>query len=309
MPHGSVSDVLRLACCWLLLNICAPSHGAERLAVIDDMGEQVRLEKPAQRIITLSPHAAELVFYAGAARRLIGVSSNSDYPAEARNKPRIGDHSRLDRERVLALQPDLAIAWPSGNQISDLDWLRERGIPVYQSEPTQLRHISRAIRHIGLLSGNAASANSVASAFDRRLRQLRRDYRSQPPWSAFFQVWPSPLFTIGKPHLINEALAVCQIHNVFDELNASAPVVSREAVIVADPQLIIAAQAPHDMHDPFAAWRPWDSLQAVKKQRFIRVSEDLIYRPTPRILDGIASICAQLPDASAPSLLSNTTHD
>jgi iron complex transport system substrate-binding protein len=102
-------------------------------------------------------------------------------------------------------------------------------------------------------------------------------------------------YTIGQAHLINEALAVCQLENIFSTLDALAPVVSREAVIMADPDVIIAATNGAGS-DPFADWRRWPKMQAVLEKRLLEIPADLINRPTPRILDGIENLCQRLVD-------------
>ena len=99
-------------------------------------------EPPARRIISLAPHAAELVYAAGAGPYLLASVAHSDYPPAARELPRIGDAARLDRERILGFQPDLVIAWPLGNRSQDLAWLEGLGIRVYRSDPQNLAAIA-----------------------------------------------------------------------------------------------------------------------------------------------------------------------
>ena len=85
------------------------------LQVMDDTGKEVSLDKPARRIVSLAPHLTELLFAAGAGDAVVGVVSYSDYPPEAAQRPHVGDAQNLDVESIVTLQPDLVVAWQSGN--------------------------------------------------------------------------------------------------------------------------------------------------------------------------------------------------
>lgn len=268
--------------------------GASVLGVVDDSGRQVRLDAPAQRLVALSPHGAELVFAAGAGAKLVGATSFSNYPAAAARVPRIGDAARLDRERLLALEPDLVIAWPSGNRPQDLAWLERRGIALYRSDPAELQDIAENIREIGHLTDRGEIAAAAAMQFSNRLARLRRHYSGRTPLRVFYQVWPSPLFTVGNNHIIARVLALCGGRTLFTDLTTPTPMVSREAVLLADPQAIVAALPEQGADDPFARWRRWRSIEAVREGRFVGVRADLIHRPTPRILEGAEVICRGL---------------
>jgi iron complex transport system substrate-binding protein len=272
------------------------------LTVVDDSGRGVRLEQPARRIVTLSPHAAELVFDAGAGDRLAGATAFSDYPPEARAIPRIGDAARLDRERLLVLDPDLIIAWPSGNRPQDLSWLQGRSIPLYYSEPASLEAIADNLHDIGLLAGTETSARRAAQGYLARLRALRLRYRRETPLRVFYQVWHHPLITVGTGHFITRVLTLCGATSLFPGLETAAPKVSREAVIQADPDAIVAAHPVASDRDPFAAWRRWPGMKAVREGRLIPVPAELIHRPVPAVLDGAEIICRGLEQGGGEAL-------
>ena len=285
--------VLSFKCSAFCLLLSLFSIHAQALEVTDDTGRSVHLEKNAQRILALSPHATELVFAAGAEDKLIGVVSYSNYPEAAKKLPSVGDAARLDRERILALEPDLVIAWDSGNQQKDLEWLNKISVPVYRSEPRRLEQIALNIEHIGMLAGTQEVAQKNSDHFRRRLESLRQQYSRASPISVFYQLWPRPLMTVNGDHIISEVLRLCGGHNLFAELPVLATQVSREAVILANPQAIAAGADP-DANDPLADWLDWPTIKAVKNGHLYRVDADLIHRQTPRILDGIEQLCRML---------------
>jgi len=283
-----------LFACLLPLAPCtlAAATPAAPIQVTDDSGTRVRLTAPAQRILTLSPHAAELVFAAGAGARLVGVVAFSDYPAEAAHIPCIGDAARLDREQLLALRPDLVVAWPSGNRPQDLAWLEHHGMVLYHSEPATLEAIADNLLDLGRLSGSDTAARAAADYSDY-LARLRRQYARASPQPVLYQVWPAPLITLGSRHLVSRVLELCGGTPLFPALTEVAPTLSREAVILADPYAIIADTTGSGT-DPFAAWRRWPSLDAVRHGRLIAIPAELLQRPTPRILEGARRLCRAL---------------
>ena len=122
-------------CLFATLLLVAGGNAFAARCVDDDAGRRVCLEQPAERIVALSPGATELLFNAGAGERLVGAVSFSDFPPAAKALPRVGSYKRLDMEAVLALKPDLVVAWISGNPETQVQRLEELGLTVYRSEP------------------------------------------------------------------------------------------------------------------------------------------------------------------------------
>jgi iron complex transport system substrate-binding protein len=275
----------------LALAAAAPCALARSAPVADDRGRVLRLQAPARRIAALSPHLAELAFDAGAGGALIAAVRGSDYPPEVKRLPTIGDAAGLDLERILALRPDLVLGWLSGNRATDLERLERLGLPVFVSEPRRLRDVPATLRRVGTLAGTLAAAEHAARAFEARLARLTPPSIS-PPVSVFVEIWHSPIMTVNGAHLISEVLAVCGGHNVFAGMPTLAGSVGLEAVLAADPQVIIAATPPGQ--DALAAWRALPRLRAVRGGHLHAIDPDLLTRATPRILDGVEQVCAWL---------------
>ncbi|HIP53627.1 MAG TPA: cobalamin-binding protein [Chromatiales bacterium] len=275
----------------LLLILWITLHAVEAR---DGSDQWIRLDAPARRVVTLSPHTTELVFAVEGGDCIVGTVEWSDYPPEAKRIPRIGDATRLDRERLLGLHPDLVIAWSGGNRLRDLDWLERRGIAVYRSDPRRLREIADDMEAIARLLGLADKGHAAAAAFRRRLERLRQGYRDAEPFRYFYQLWPRPLTTVGGASLIGQALTLCKGENFFARLETPSITVGREAVISGDPDVIIAPQEKGEVHAPFTEWRRWKNLRAVAGNRLYTVPADLMHRPTPRLLDGIERLCGKI---------------
>ena len=274
----------------LLLLLAGPAC-AETIRVTDDSGQMLRLDSPPQRIISLTPHLTELLYAVGAGGQIVGVDSASDYPEAARHLPRVGDFSRIRFERILALKPDLIVAWSGGNRAADLHGVAQLGIPVLRTEATQLEDVSRLLKLLGRITGHRASGEKAAQRYQQRLNGLKQRYMIAHPLPVFYQLWDRPLMTVGGRHWITEALGVCGARNVFDDLDGVAPVISREAVLKRMPMLIASGR---DAADAQQIWQGFTSLPAVKDRAFVRADADLLHRATPRLIEGVTGLCEAL---------------
>ena len=279
--------IRRIVFCLCLLPVLPAQAAAIHL--VDDAGQTLEFTRPPQRIVSLTPHLTELLFAVGAGAQVVGVDSASDYPQTAQVLPRVGDYSRINFERILALKPDLLIVWVGGNRAADIHGLNKMGLPVLHTQATRLDDVARLLRLVGRASGHAGEGDAAARDFSARLAALQARAARQPPVSVFYQVWDRPLMTVGGTHWISDALALCGARNVFADLRVASPVVSREAVLRRAPALIVSGS---DAPDASRQWQHFASLPAVKNQAFVRVDADRLHRPTPRLIEGVAELCA-----------------
>lgn len=246
---------------------------------------------PAQRIVTLAPHLAELVYAAGAGERLVATAEWSNYPPAAAALPRVGDAFRVDLEALTALAPDLVLAWQGGNPDHMIEQLRQRGFRVVALAPQRLDDIGAQLEEIGRLAGSAAAARAAAADYRERLDALRRAQAGKPALRVFYQVSWRPLYTIGGQQLISEVIALCGGRNIFAELGELAPAVALEAVIARDPEVILTAEV---QRAELTEWQRWPGIAAVARGHLYSVDGDLVVRASPRILDGTRQVCAAL---------------
>jgi len=262
--------------------------------VYDDEGTQITLAIPAQRIVSLAPSLTELIYSAGAGENLVGVVEHSDFPAAAKALPIVGRFDLLDIERILELDPDLVVAWQTGNPRSSVNQLRQLGLTVYVAEPKSLAAIPSHIERLAVLAGKELNDLKVIYDFRQKLETLDGKYRHQSPVTIFYQVWDRPLITAGGNELINDIIRLCGGRNVFANIRRVAPKVSREAVLKRNPEVIIASGMDIERPEWLDDWLRWPSLKAVANKNLFFVPPDLLQRHTPRALLGAAQICDQL---------------
>jgi iron complex transport system substrate-binding protein len=288
--------IWRFACVLAALVISAQAHAA--LSVIDDSGATVVLPRPAERVVSLAPHVTELLFAAGGGARVVGAVKYSDFPLEAQAIPRVGDNKALDLERIAALKPDLIVVWRHGNADRQMERLRALGIPIFYSEPHRLADIAANIDRLGVLLGTEALAHAAASSFSSDIERLRAQYAKRSPVRVFYQVWDDPLMTLNRDNVFSEVISLCGGVNVFDAEKLRVPVVSSEAVLAADPEVIVTstvgATASDRVLPAFDRWKRWTSLTAVARGNLFGIDGDWINRPTPRLVLGTQVLCRDL---------------
>lgn len=249
----------------------------------------------ATRIVSLAPHLTELTFAAGAGDRLVGTVEYSDFPAAARQIPRLGDAFQVDLERLLAARPDLVLAWASGTRDSLVTRLRELGLNVVTISTFDIEDVGSALREIGTLAGTQGVARATAQEFDLSIATLRAEYAAAAPVSVFIQIDDRPLYTVNGRQLISQVVALCGGRNVFADLGQLAPAIGIEAVLAANPQVIVSTDDSGDA--AIRVWESWPGIEAVRRGNLFTLRADDIARPTPRLVQGIRAVCSVLDEA------------
>ena len=294
--------IIRLPLLLLLFNPTQASDSPPWVQVSDDTGRTVSVAQPVQRIISLAPHITENLYAIGLGERIVGAVSYSDYPEAAQNLSRVGGYNQIDLEGIISKQPDLIIAWLSGNPRAQLEQLERLGLTVYYSEPRRFSDVADNLRRLGQLGGVAEHAATVADEFEAAIDELRQHYAQRPAVRVFYQIWEQPLMTINREHLINEAIETCGGVNVFADLERLAPRISREAVLERNPDVIIGGGMGEDNPAWVQAWQRWPQLTAVAQNQLFFIPPSLIQRHTLRLLQGTRLLCDQLERARRPEL-------
>ncbi|WP_404340908.1 cobalamin-binding protein [Pseudoalteromonas mariniglutinosa] len=250
--------------------------------------------KQQLRIVALAPHIVENLYAIGAGKYIVGTVDFADYPAAANDIERIGGYYGIQIEKLLALKPDLVLAWKSGNKTDDLARIAKLGIKVAYSNPASIDAVASELRRLGELTHQQQQAEQVAKAFTKQLVAIRQAQQNKEPISVFYQLWPEPMMTVGKNAWINQLLTICGARNVFANSSTDYPRISIENVLVAAPQVIIIPDEKSSKPQPKIDWRQWPALPAVQHNQFVRVNADLLHRFTTRMLDGLSDMCGKI---------------
>jgi iron complex transport system substrate-binding protein len=264
----------------VLTALIALSHSAwGGTTVTDDTGETVTLHDAARRIVTLAPHAAELVYAAGAGGALVATVAHSDEPPAAKQLPRIGDATGIDREALVGHRPDLVVAWGSAAPPRLLGWLRERGVAVYVSEPRSLDDVARSITALARLAGTRPAA---IPSHTERVPQHR------PPVRALFLFWDRPPIAAGGSHVLTDLLRGCGAQPLFADAPGKAITLSTESLLAANPDVVFHTQGRVQRRTPGGSLS--DVALTHDERRRLAASE----RPGPGLYEARETVCAQV---------------
>lgn len=242
-----------------------------------------------ERIVSLSPHTTELAFSAGLGDKLIGVSEYSDYPDQAQRIERVANYQGFKLERIIALEPDLILAWPGGNPAKELDKLAQLGFEIYYSQAHSIPDIADNIERLGQFADDPSVAKQRAEQFRQTLNDMAQRYDTSQPVRYFYQLSESPIISVAQGNWPSEVFTFCGGVNVFEDAAMPYPQVGMEQVLLANPEVIFTSE--HAIANG-SMWQRWQSeLTAVQANNVWSLHSDWINRPTMRTLKAIEQVC------------------
>ena len=263
--------------------------------MFDDAGRPKAITYSARRVVTLAPALTELAYVAGAGEQLVGVSAYSDFPEAAKYKPQVADAAGISLEALLALKPDLVLAWKGGTRPVDIARLESLGINVFTIEVRTPADVPRAIRTIGKLTGRPKLTDDperAAALFESKLEILEMATKRKAPVRVFFEISQIPLITVSGQHFIAETMKLCGGENVFSDVAQMVIEPSREELLKRGADVILRpASILNDVKRDQALY---GSMEAYRSGRIYAVNADWILRPGPRVLLAAEEICTAL---------------
>lgn len=231
-----------------------------------------------------------MAYAAGMGEQLIAVSAWSDYPPEAEKLEQVASWQGINLERILALKPDLILAWREGNPQRPLEQLANFSIPIVYLDAKTLDDIPASLRQLATYSRHPEQAERAATDFQQEIGELQHadERHNDTPLRVFIQFGTQPLFTSSKVTLQSQIVSLCGAENIFSDSTVPWPQVSREQVLRRQPQAIIVGGVPERISSVQAFWQPQLAVPV------ITVNEDWFSRSGPRLLLAAQQICSQL---------------
>lgn len=264
------------------------------LTLADDLGRRVTLPKAPQRIVSVAPSVTEMLFALGLGDRVVGVTRWCTYPAAARALPKVGDMT-LSEEKIAALRPDLIVGdvFLEGPFLQRLDKL---GWPVVAVGPQRVADVPRALELLARACGVPEAGRREATRYRDRLAQLTREGKRNVRPSGerarvFVLLDPQQLYTAGPGTFLDELIRLAGGRNVAGEAKTPWPLLSEEALLLSDPEVIVLACPPPA---PVLQKPQWQGITALRTGQVYPVDPDIVSRPGPRLLDGLEFLIKRL---------------
>ena len=270
----------KIVMAWLLS--CASALSMATISVTDGAGQTVTVPHEIYKVVALTPHAAELLYSAGAGSKLIGVSQESDYPEPIKALPKVGTYVQINVEAIIKLKPDLVVAWQDGGQPNAIQALRQAGIPVFMSHPLTPQDIATEIHALGVLNGTPNIAKQNTAPFRIYLQTLAQTPNTITVNSAFL-VGYNPIYAVSNNSFLGKMLQLCGANNVFGNIQQPAFTLNAEALLQQPLQVVFISG-----ENQVKSWQDFYA-KAPKPPKLYSINADL--RPSLRIKSSLAQMC------------------
>lgn len=277
--------------------------GAFAITAVDDAGREIRLGRPARRIVSLLPAGTETLLALGAGDHLVG-RTRYDTDSAVAHLPSVGGGLDPSLEAMVALGPDLVVAWePAGGDARLRTRLEALGIPVFAIQTRDTTDIFRNVENLGRLTGRSEAATRLAAGMRATLDSVRRSVPPGPRPTVLFVVSVDPPMVAGLDNFLAEAIGVAggEPLDIAGPAPGLSPQVSLEELVRRQPDVVILPVGEDaSMTAARLAGEPgWSALRAVKEGRIAEVPADLVNRPGPRLGEMARVLRAALDSARA----------
>jgi len=238
-----------------------------------------------EKIISLSPNITEIVYFVGAGDRLIGRTSQCNYPPEVAKVESLGNPYALKIERVVELLPDVVLV----NRLVPLDVInkiKSSGIRVETFDPQTINDVLGTIDKVADICGLPAKSQELRPEID----SLRKETIKSSKKLVYLEIWDNPPTTFGKSSLGADMIRWVGAENVGDRLEGDFPTFSEEAIAGLDPEVIIVPESYKKTVVEIEKRQGIAKTRAAKNGSIYIMNDDLLMRPSPRVLDALKII-------------------
>jgi iron complex transport system substrate-binding protein len=253
------------------------------------------------------PNVTEMLFFLGLGERMVGRSDFCDYPPEAAALPSIGGMVDTSLEAIIALKPDLVVAY-QGNSLELVSQLRQAKINVVAfKEATTVAEIGAQMEELFAIAQAPGVETPVRlSHWHLHLSLLaaaeKKHAESRP---SMYYGYPDELsYTCGPGSFIDDLMTLAGARNVVPAGPQRWPQVGAEFILASQPQWLLLATSCTDHSDlagqaielkqSLATKTLWKGLPAVERQQVLVLDANVLLRPGPRILDAVEDVRAAL---------------
>lgn len=269
------------------------------IQLTDGLGRTVTLAQPAKRIVSLAPSNTEILFTIKANDQIVGRDDFSDYPAEASTIPSIGGLQSFSTEKIVSLQPDLVLA-AGINSKEQVKSLEDLNLTVYYlPNPKDFEGLYANIQTVGVLTGRQDEAATLNADLRKRVTAIEEKIpQTGDRPKVFYEIDatdPSKPWTSGPDTFMDLLINKSGGENIGRSLTSSWAQISQEAVVYADPDILLLGDAAYGVTPETVSTRPgWETIKAVKNNQIYTFDDNLVSRPGPRLVDGFEILSAYI---------------
>ena len=277
-----------MLCLLLLLAACNQQQETKKQLVLeDDLGREVKLNAQPKRVLALATSMTEMLFAVLDTSTIVGRTQNDDFPAAALAKPVVNNYP-VDYEQVLRLKPDLIFTVEGITPPDVAARLEELGIPVYYQKYESVADIFTALEDIGQIMGREKQANQLADSLRREVAQIAaRHRREAQPLRVLGIAGFDPIYVYGHSTVISDKLRILGAQNAVDE---TFDALTREYILQSNPDVLLGGTPQELEKNFFSIYPELRKIKAYRNGRMYAPTNDLMARPTPRVVESIREL-------------------
>ena len=262
------------------------------LTLTDGQSRSVTLEDAPQRIASLSPAATEVLFAIGTGDQVAAIDKFSNYPPEAATREQL-DAFQPSVEAIAGAQPDLVfLVYDPGNLV---DGLENAGLTVFFLETPTLEGVLEQIQLLGRATGHPEEADELVATMQQGIDDIQERLADVEQGPRLFHEVDNQLYTVAPASFVGSLYTILKAQNIAAGTAQAFPQLSQEAIIEADPEVIILGDAAGGETAETVKARPgWGSISAVKDNRIYVIDPDIVSRPGPRLVDALEALAQAL---------------
>lgn len=256
-------------------------------------------QKGSEQVVSLSPNLTEIIFALGLRDKVVGVSSDSDWPADAKQKPKMGTFWQPNTEAIIAAKPDLVVCESFLQQKEVAETLKRAGLNVLSLRVESTEEFYSAILSIGQATGCSDKAEPLAAKIKSELDQIRAKASSARKVKVLWAVQTEPMRVVGIKTFVNEIIEIAGGQNVISPTGDQYPSVGTETILTSGAEVIIqSAMGTEDIAKQQETaekfWNRFANLPAVKDKKVYVLEADTVLRLGPRLPDGTMAVAKLL---------------
>lgn len=272
-------------------SVAKSATSAFPVTITDDASRTVTIDAAPKRIVSLAPANTEIVYALGELPKLVGVTTFDDYPAQVKSIAKVGDFQTPNLEAIAAAKPDIILV-TGGVQADVLGKLEGLGAKVVVIDPQTLDGVYAAIGKVAKVTGAAAKGDAVVSGMKSEIAAITSKLAGATPVKTFVEIGWNPLYTAGPGTLLDDLITKAGGTNVVTQKGYVGW--SVEQLVKAQPDVYLGTTSSIGDASALAKRPGYSALSAVKGGKVFALTDNLVSRPGPRVVEGVREIAAAL---------------
>ncbi len=261
-------------------------------AYTDDTGRKIALPRAAQQVVSIAPNVTEMIFAIGGEGKLVARSQACDYPEATQDYPSVTTYPALSLEEIKATDADLILTTDEIFSPEQVERLSQLEIPIYLQSYRELADVYRGIRDLGTLLERTEAANHLADSLALLEKRISEATAGEVKYGTLMLVSGYPeLIVVGGKGFLHELIEKAGGRNVFADKGEAYYSTTVEEILSRNPEFLILPSKDDQVYADLLAQHPaLFNTQADRSKQVHVLNPDLLYRPGPRMLEGLLQL-------------------